>query len=75
VSNLSQKQLQALIKATQHFSHQFYVWRKMFALRKHLQIHRKGICPVCQTKLIREKTGKRARWSYWCPVDQPPLAE
>lgn len=56
------------------FSHQFYAWRKEFALLKHLRIHRKGACPHCSGKIIREKTGTRQRWSYYCLLCQPEPA-
>ncbi len=70
VASIPPKKLKALIAETQAFSRQFYKWREKFVLRKHLLIHRKGTCPHCGTKVIREKTGKRERWSYWCPVCQ-----
>jgi endonuclease-8 len=62
--------LRKLAKLARDFSWQFYEWRKDFVLRKNLKIHRKGTCPYCGKKIIREKTGKRQRWAYWCPVDQ-----
>lgn len=64
-------QRKELITVAQKFSHQFYEWRKEFVLRVHLKIHRKSVCPYCGAKVIREKTGKRRRWSYYCPIDQP----
>jgi formamidopyrimidine-DNA glycosylase len=50
-----------------------YAWRKVFVLRKNLKIHRRKFCPHCGTQVIREKTGRRQRWSYYCPVYQPLL--
>jgi len=70
VKDLSPAKLKAIIADTRAFSLQFYKWRKKFELRKHLLVHRKGTCPYCGNKLMRAKTGKRVRWSYWCPVDQ-----
>jgi endonuclease-8 len=70
VEDIPPKKLRALIQETKDFSKQFYKWRVKFELRKHLLIHRKGTCPHCGTKVIRAKTGKRDRWSYWCPVCQ-----
>lgn len=74
VSNITPITLRQLITEAQHFSKQFYRWRVKFVLRKHLLIHRKSTCPHCGTKIIREKTGKKLRWSYYCPVCQklPP---
>jgi endonuclease-8 len=70
VSSLSDEKLKEIIQTAQTFSWQFYEWRKVFQLRAHLVIYQKGTCPVCGGKVIREKTGKRARWSYFCPVCQ-----
>lgn len=73
VQELSDDKLRESIKAAQSYSWQFYEWRKIFQLRAHLLVHRKTTCPHCGSKLIREKTGKRARWSYYCPACQPLL--
>jgi endonuclease-8 len=70
VKNISPKKRKELIKLAQSFSKQFYTWRKSFVLRKHLLIHRKGVCPHCGRKVLRAKTGKKNRWSYWCEVCQ-----
>ena len=70
VRDLSPAKLKAIIADARTYSLLFYKWRKKFELRKHLLVHRKGTCPHCGTKLMRAKTGKRVRWSYWCPVDQ-----
>jgi len=70
VRELTNKQIDSLITETRAYSKQFYRWRKKFVLRKHLRVHQKGTCPYCGGQLIRKKTGRRERWSYWCPVDQ-----
>ena len=70
VNHLSDTQLVDLIHITKKFSLQFYEWKKQFILRKNLQIYRKIICPLCEGKVIREKTGEKERWSYYCPIDQ-----
>jgi len=70
VRDISPAKLKAVITDTRAFSLQFYRWRKKFVLRKHLLVHGRGTCPYCGGKLIKKKTGKRQRWSYWCPVDQ-----
>ncbi len=66
LNELSLAQQKKLIKTTRDFSHQFYEWRKRFVLRKHYQIYRKGTCPTCKGKVIRKKTGKRMRLSFYC---------
>jgi endonuclease-8 len=70
VRTLSSAKLKAIVRETRAFSKQFYRWRKKFALRKHLLTHRKAVCRYCGRKLLRAKTGKRQRWSYWCSQDQ-----
>lgn len=70
VGEIPDNKLKEIIRVTKDFSLQFYEWRKEFVLRKNLKIHRKATCPHCGTKVIREKTGKRQRWSYYCPVCQ-----
>jgi endonuclease-8 len=71
VNELSDKELKNLITITKDFSYQFYLWRKEFMLRKHLLIHGKNMCPHCGNKIVKEKTGKRERWSYYCVICQP----
>jgi len=70
VKNLPASALKKLIAETKKFSLLFYKWRKVFLLRKHLHIYQKSICPRCGAKVKREKTGKRNRISYFCPVCQ-----
>lgn len=70
ISELSPEKLVEVIACAVRFSHQFYEWRKIFQLKKNLQIYRKSVCPRCGTKVIREKTGTRQRWSYYCPQCQ-----
>ena len=70
VAGLSTRELKNLIDETQAFSKQFYRWRKKFVLTKNLRAHRRAHCPHCGARLIREKTGQRQRWAYWCPVCQ-----
>ena len=70
VKNMTPSELKDLIAETRKFSLLFYKWRKVFLLRKHLDIYQKSICPRCGTKVKREKTGKRNRISHFCPVCQ-----
>jgi endonuclease-8 len=70
IAGLSPRELKTLIDETQAFSKQFYRWRKKFVLTKNLRAHRRAQCPHCGGRLIREKTGERQRWAYWCPVCQ-----
>lgn len=70
VKDMDAAKLKEVIGVTRAFSLQFYRWRKKFVLRKNLKVHGRNTCPYCDRKLIKQKTGKRERWAYWCPVDQ-----
>jgi endonuclease VIII len=70
VRDLSLQQRKKLIALARSFSRQFYKWRKKFVLRRNLKIHGKGLCPHCGGKVTHEKTGKRHRWSHFCPICQ-----
>lgn len=70
VRDIPPSELKELIAETRKFSLLFYKWRKVFLLRKHLDIYQKSICPRCGAKVKREKTGKRNRISHFCPVCQ-----
>ena len=70
VKEITPSELKELIAETRKFSLLFYKWRKVFLLRKHLDIYQKSICPRCGAKVKREKTGKRNRISHFCPVCQ-----
>lgn len=82
IKDITPTELKKLIAETRKFSLLFYKWRKVFLLRKHLEIYQKSSCPRCATKLRREKTGKRNRISHFCPacqikyenVDQPKIS-
>lgn len=67
IKSLSDTFLKNLIQCVCDFSHRFYAWRKKFVLKKHYQIYRKSLCPICHTKVCRKKTGKRQRISFFCP--------
>lgn len=70
VRDLTPQKRKELIGLAQSFSRQFYKWRKLFVLWRNLKIHRKGNCPHCGGKVTHKKTGKRNRWSHYCPVCQ-----
>jgi endonuclease-8 len=75
VKNIPPADLKDLIAETRKFSRLFYKWRKVFSLRKHLDIYQKSICPRCGAKVKREKTGKRNRISHFCTACQIKMAE
>lgn len=70
IKDIPKPKLKKLISLTRSFSFQFYEWRKKFVLRKHLLMYRKSACPHCGGKVIRASTGKRKRWSFYCPLCQ-----
>lgn len=72
VSSIKTAKIKKLIKLAQTFSFQFYAWRKQFVLRKNLIIYQKSVCPSCAGKVVRRLTGKRRRWSSYCPHCQKP---
>lgn len=51
------------------YSQQFLDQRKDFELRKHWTIYHQKECPKGHP-VTRKKTGKRDRWSYFCPLCQ-----
>jgi endonuclease-8 len=75
VRDMRPSQLKKLIAETKKFSLLFYKWRKVFLLRKHLDIYQKSTCPRCGAKVEREKTGKRNRISHFCPVCQSTMGK
>ena len=75
VEDIPPSELKELIAETKKFSLLFYKWRKVFLLRKHLDIYQKSFCPRCGTKVTRAKTGKRNRISHFCPVCQIRIEE
>lgn len=70
INKLSAKKLKEIIALAYYYSEQFYQWRKKMVLRKHYTIYQKGNCPYCGGKVTKEKTGKRQRWSFFCPLCQ-----
>jgi endonuclease VIII len=70
IKDIPASDVHQLIAETKKFSLLFYKWRKVFLLRKHLDIYQKSICPRCGAGVKREKTGKRNRISHFCPFCQ-----
>lgn len=66
VEQISPKKLRAIVADAQVFSHRFLELRKVFALRKNLEVYRKSTCPRCGEKIFRRNHGQRARRSFFC---------
>jgi endonuclease-8 len=70
LSEIEKRSWVKMARAVKDYCHHFYEWKKEFQLRKHWQVHRKLICPICERKLIKKKLGKLARMSYHCSFCQ-----
>ena len=70
VKQLPAKKIAEITMHARQFCQKFLELRKKNELTKNLQIYRKAYCPVCNTKIIRAKTGRWSRWSYVCPQCQ-----
>ena len=60
------RKLRAIITNARVFSMQFLELRRLFALRKNLEIYRRSVCPNCGGKVYRRVHGARGRRSFFC---------
>lgn len=67
VGSLPPAKLRALVEQARKYSFEFLEWKRAFVLRKHWQVHNKGICPECGGKLTRAWLGHTNRRSFYCP--------
>lgn len=70
IENLSDAKLREIALTARLFSQKFLELRKIFALKKNLLMYRKKQCPSCGSLVIRQKTGIKNRWSFYCPSCQ-----
>lgn len=70
VKNLSDKQLDKIIKHTKDYSFDFLKWKRNDELKKHFQVYHRETCPKCGERIIRKDTGKGKRTSFFCENDQ-----
>ncbi len=66
VGALPPNKLSALIREARQFSFDFYEWKKIYQLRKHLLIYKKKKCRRCDLPLSVDHTGKTPRLSFFC---------
>src|SRR5687767_723033 len=66
ISAISDRKLRAIVADARVFSFRFLELRRVFALRKNLEIYRKSTCPRCGGKIERRVHGQRARRSFFC---------
>lgn len=71
VQSLPPRTLRNIVADARAFSFRFLELRRMFALRKHLEIYGRGACPRCGAKVVRKHHGQRNRRSFFCPRCQP----
>lgn len=67
LSHIAVRDLRPLVRSVRKYCESFYAWKKRFELRRHWQVYRKWNCPVCGSRLIREKFGKLDRKNFHCP--------
>ena len=66
VRDVSDRKLKAIVADARTFSFRFLELRRIFALRKNLEVYRKSACPRCGGKIERRVHGQRARRSFFC---------
>ena len=71
LSRLAKQDWPRLAEAVHSYCWNFYEWKKRFELRKHWQVYRQRVCPLCETKLNRESLGKNERLTFYCSRHQP----
>jgi endonuclease-8 len=67
ISAFPPRKLGELIRQARVYSFDFLRWKKDFVLREHWQVHTRGICPQCGSKLRKTYPGKTKRRSFACP--------
>ena len=70
VRDISDRKLKAIVADARAFSFRFLELRRIFALRKNLDVYRKSACPRCGGKIERRVHGQRARRSFFCATCQ-----
>ena len=66
ISDISDRKLRAIVADARVFSFRFLELRRVFSLRKNLEIYRKSACPRCGGRIERRVHGQRARRSFFC---------
>jgi len=66
VRNISDYKLRKIVADARVFSFRFLELRRIFSLRKNLDVYRRSVCPRCGGKIERRVHGQRARRSFFC---------
>jgi endonuclease-8 len=70
VGRIPAPKLRAIVADARAFSFRFLELRRVFALRKNLDIYGRSICPRCGGPVKRRVHGQRARRSFFCATCQ-----
>lgn len=70
LSQVRREDWNELAHAVRDYCFNFYEWKKKYELRKHWQVYRKSVCPICGEKIKKEKLGKYSRMTFYCPKCQ-----
>ena len=70
VRHLSSRRLRAIADDDRVFSFRFLELRRIFSLRKNLEVYGKSVCPRCGGKISRKVHGTRGRRSFFCRICQ-----
>ncbi len=66
VKDLPVSRLRKIVADARVFSFRFLELRRVFALRKNLEVYRRSACPSCGGKIHRLVHGQRGRRSFFC---------
>ncbi len=66
VRTISAHKLKAIVADARDFSFKFLELRRVFSLRKNLEVYGRSVCPRCGGKVARRIHGQRARRSFFC---------
>jgi endonuclease-8 len=66
LSRVPRKDWPSLVGAVRDYCFDFYEWKKKYELRRHWQVYRKSVCPLCGRKLKKEHLGKLERKTFYC---------
>ena len=58
--------LRALVRETQNYSFDFYMWKRAYVLKKNWLAHTKRTCIRCNIPLTKAYLGKTARRTFFC---------
>jgi endonuclease VIII len=70
VRNISDRKLREIVHDARTFSFRFLELRRIFSLRKNLEVYRRSLCPNCGGKIYRRVHGQRGRRSFFCALCQ-----